>query len=122
MAVLIRKKLNSFEGIICHNNHGDLQSLLNEYYTSEEIVEELFQLGEIVYLHSDIGRKHTSKEYQYDLDMIARNNMWSTFKSRDHLKNATIYTSVYLIDVIVQCDQADVFLFENLKWTNLIGI
>lgn len=122
MALLIRKKLNSFEGIICHDYHGDLQSLLNEYYTNEEIVEELFTLGEILYLHSDIGSKHTSAEYQNDLDIIARNNMWSTFKARDHDENMIIYNNTSLIDINTQCNQADVFVFKNLKWINLIGI
>jgi hypothetical protein len=122
MALLITKIKNEFHGIVCHNNHGNLLDLLNEYYNDDADIGELFSLGEIVYLHSDIGKQHHSKQYQEDVDLIARNNMWSTFKQRDHMKNGSIYKGVSLIDVIIQSNQGDVFLFENLKWKHLTGI
>lgn len=121
MALLITKIDNEFHGITCHGNYGNLLNLLTEYYNND-CAYELFSLGEIVYLHSDIGKQHYSKQYQEDVDLISKNNMWSTFKQRDHMENGAIYKGVSLIEVIIQSNQGDVFLFENLKWKHLTGI
>lgn len=122
MALLITKKDLHYIGIVCHDNSDNLFDLLLEYYNDEKIIDELFSLGEIVYLHSDIGKKHYCKEYQFDMDLIAKNNMWSTFKKRDHHQSSKIYKRQSLVDMIIETCQLEIFLFENLTWKHLKGI